>query len=292
MSFRSLLFVLGLLCLVTGLGLAVLWLDQGDPGATVADAEKKVLRPAILVTTRAIDAGALLLPSDMRWREVQEGVPGSGALLRGQVSEADFAGAVTRRGFAQDEPLRPDDLVKTGDRTFLAAILGPGKRAVAVPVEAQQSTSGLVLPGDRVDVILTHVLVEAAGSASSSVAETVLRDVRVIAVDQALSASPKPASADSGLLADSRLPRTVTLEVDERQAQTLVVALQLGKLQLSLRSLQSLPQTTSQREPLPTFATDISPALRQLALKTRVQQQQPSTSSIESSIRRPPTMSN
>jgi pilus assembly protein CpaB len=287
MSYRGLLFVLGLLCLVTGLGLSVLWFGQEDPSTTVADGDKKVLRPAILVTTRAIDAGALILPSDMRWKEVQEGTPGGGMLVRGQVSEADFAAAITRRGFAHDEPLVLEDLVKAGDRKFLAAILGPGKRAVAVPVEAQQSASGLVLPGDRVDVILTHVLVEAAGSTSSSVAETVLRDVRVIAVDQALAAAPKPTSAELGPLADSRMPRAVTLEVDERQAQTLVVALQLGKLQLSLRSLQRLPQTTTQREPLPTFAADISPALRQLALKTR--EQQPSVSSIESSVRRPPT---
>lgn len=291
MSFRSLLLVLGLLCLAAGGGLSVLWLGQEGAGTTVAEGEKKVLRPAILVTTRAINAGAPILSGDMRWKEVQEGAPGDGVLVRGQVSEADFVGAITRRSFVQDEPLLPDDLVKTVDRKFLAAILGPGKRAVAVPVEAQQSASGLVLPGDRVDVILMHVLVEVPGSATGSVAETIMRDVRVIAVDQTLSPAQKPASADTALLADSRMPRVVTLEVDERQAQTLVVGLQLGKLQLSLRSLQSLPQATSQSELLPTFAADISPALRELALKTR-QQQQPSASSIESSVRRPPTISN
>lgn len=289
MSFRSLLLILGLLCLVAGAGLSVLWLGQEGASTTVADGEKKELRTAILVTTRAIGAGAPILQSDMRWKEVQEVAPAGGVLIRGQISEADFVGAITRRSFVQDEPLLPDDLVKTVDRKFLAAVLGPGKRAVAVPVEAQQSASGLVLPGDRVDVILTHVLVEVPGSATGSVAETIMRDVRVIAVDQTLSAAYKPASAESGLLADSRMPRVVTLEVDERQAQTLVVGLQLGKLQLSLRSLQSLPQATSQLPP--TFAADISPALRELALKTR-QQQQPSASSIESSVRRPPIMSN
>lgn len=290
MSFRSLLLALGLLCLAAGAGLSLLWLGQEGAGTTVAEGEKTVLRPAILVTTRAIDAGAPILSGDMRWREVQDGAPVGGVLVRGEVSEADFVGAITRRSFVQDEPLLPDDLVKTVDRKFLAAILGPGKRAVAVPVEAQQSASGLVLPGDRVDVILTHVLVEVPGNATGSVAETIMRDVRVIAVDQTLSPAQKPASAESGLLADSRMPRVVTLEVDEHQAQTLVIGLQLGKLQLSLRSLQSLPQAMSQSELLPTFAADISPALRELALKTR--QQQPSGSSIESSVRRPPTISN
>ncbi len=290
MSFRSLLFILGLLCLVSGTGLSILWLGQEEPSTTVTDGEKKQLRTAILVATRAIDPGRPILQSDMRWKEVQDVAPAGGVLVRGQVSEAEFVGAITRRSFAQDEPLLPEDIVKTADRKFLAAILGPGKRAVAVPVEAQQSTSGLVLPGDRVDVILTHVLVEAPGSATGSVAETILRDVRVIAVDQTLSPTLKGASAESGLLADARMPRVVTLELDEGQAQTLVVGLQLGKLQLSLRSLQSLPQATSQHELPPTFAADISPALRDLALKTR--QQQPSASSIESSIRRPPTIAN
>lgn len=290
MSFRSLLFILGLLCLVAGTGLSILWLGREEASTIVADGEKKELRTAILVATHTIDAGTPILQSDMRWKEVQDVAPAGSVLVRGQVSESEFVGAITRRSFAQDEPLLPEDIVKTADRKFLAAILAPGKRAVAVPVEAQQSASGLVLPGDRVDVILTHVLVEVPGSATGSVAETILRDVRVIAVDQTLSPTLKPASAESGLLAEARMPRVVTLELDERQAQTLVVGLQLGKLQLSLRSLQSLPQATNQRELPPTFAADISPALRDLALKTR--RQQPSASSIESSIRRPPTIAN
>jgi pilus assembly protein CpaB len=290
MSFRSLLLILGLLCLTAGAALSVLWLGQNEAGTTVAEGEKVVVRPAILVTTRAIEAGSPVLQSDMRWKEVQDAETNSGTLVRGQISDAEFVGAITRRSFALGEPLSSDDLVKTGDRKFLAALLGPGKRAVAVPVESQQSTSGLVLPGDRVDVILTHILVEAAGSLSGSVAETILRDVRVIAVDQTLTPTQKPASADIGLLAEARVPRVVTLEVDERQAQTLVVGLQLGKLQLALRSLQSLPQAGSQHELPPTFASDISPALRDLAL--RVRQVQPSASSLESSVRRPPAVTN
>ena len=288
MSLRSLLLILGLLCLVAGAGLAVLWLGQDEP-VIVAEAEKEI-GTAILVTTRAMGAGTAILQSDMRWKDVQTVAATSGAIVRGQISETDFLGAVTRRSFAQDEALISDDLVKTTDRTFLAAVLEPGKRAVAVPVEAQQSDSGLVLPGDRVDVILTHILLETPGNLSGSVAETILRDVRVIAVDQSLSQVKKPSSADNPVLADSRMQRGLTLEVDDQQVQTLVVGLQLGKLQLSLRSLQSAPQTAAQRELRPTFPSDISPALRELALRSR--RMQPSASSVESSVRRPPIILN
>lgn len=287
MSLRSLLLILGLLCLVAGAGLSVLWLGQDEPKVSVAE-EKKDIGTAILVTTRAIGAGAAILQSDMGWKDVPS-VATSGALVRGQISETEFLGAVTRRSFAKDEALTSDDLVKTTDRTFLAALLGPGKRAVAVPVEAQQSASGLVLPGDRVDVILTHILLETPGNLSESVAETILRDVRVIAVDQSLSPA-KPSSAEGLVLADSRMQRGVTLEVDDQQVQTLVVGLQLGKLQLSLRALQSAPQTGAQRELRPTFPSDISPALRELALRSR--RMQPSASSVESSVRRPPIILN
>jgi pilus assembly protein CpaB len=289
MAFRSVLLILGLFCLCAGAGLSVLWLGQDDAGTAVVERQKAVLRPAILVTKRPLAVGRPLFEDDIGWKEVPDTAPYSGALVRGQVTEAEFVGAIPRRSFAEGEPLIGEDLVKESDRKFLAAMLGPGKRAVAVPVEAQQSTSGLVLPDDHVDVILTHVLTDTPGSVSGSVAETILHDVRVIAVDQTLTPSQKP--ADAGLLSEPKLPRVVTLEVDEAQAQTLVVGLQMGKLQLSLRSLQRLPaQANAQRDLPPTFASDISPALRQLASRTH--QVQPTASSIESSIRRPPVLSN
>jgi pilus assembly protein CpaB len=287
--------------------LSVLWLGQNDAGTTVAQVEKIEDRTAILVATRVIAAGSPVLRSDMQWKELQGPETNSGTLVRGQISEAEFVGAITRRSFAEGEPLTSDDLVKTGDRKFLAALLAPGKRAVAVPIESQQSASGLVLPGDRVDVILTHILLEAAGSLSGPVAETILRDVRVIAVDQTLTPAQKPTSADTALPVEARATRVVTLEVDEQQAQPLVVALQLGKLQLALRSLQSLPRAGRQPELPPTFASNISPALRELALKAiqvqptspQVQptppevqptpcQVQSTGSTLESLVRRPP----
>jgi len=286
---RNVLLILGLLCLGGAATLSFFWFTNLDVESTVAESEKPAPGPAVLVATRAIEAGSLLQQSDMVWRDVPDAGTASGTLVRGQISEAEFFGAVTRRSFAEGERLTSDDLVKTGDRKFLAAVLRPGKRAVAVPVEAQQSASGLVLPGDRVDVILAHVLAAEATASleGGSVAETILRDVGVIAVDQALPQAQKTGSVESALTGEPRLPRVVTLEVDERQAQTLVGGLQLGKLQLAVRSLENPQHASSQRALPPTFASDISPTLRELALRAR--QLQPAASSLEGSVRRPPT---
>jgi pilus assembly protein CpaB len=101
-------------------------------------------------------------------------------------------------------------------------------RAVSVPVSATSGIAGFVFPGDRVDVLVTHALPAGdAGGQPRKVAETVLRNVRVIAIDQHL-------DAKSGA---AELARTVTLEVTPKQSEVIALAGDLGQLSLSLRSL-------------------------------------------------------
>ena len=71
-----------------------------------------------------------------------------------------------------------------GDRGFLAAALGPGMRAVTVPVSAKTGVAGFVFPGDRVDLVLTQTVTGDDGQPLKA-AETVLRNLRVLATDQA-----------------------------------------------------------------------------------------------------------
>jgi pilus assembly protein CpaB len=208
--------------------------------------------------------------------------------VRGRVSEAEYYGAIARRDFDANEPLIAGDLVKAGDRQFLAAVLRPGTRAVSMAVDASQSASGLALPGDYVDVILTQSFNEAvADPGRRSVGETVLRNVRVIAVDQSLITASKSGATDRGVfVTESRIPKTVTLELDERQAELMLVASQLGRLNLSVRSLERPGPGdigklgTSVR----TWASDVSPALGQLARRQ-------TGSTVESAIRWAPVAS-
>ena len=161
-------------------------------------------------------AGTLLRRGDMAWEEVPQFVVGAD-IVRGSASETDFLGAATRRAFAAREPLTTAELAKPGDREFLVAALGASFRAVSINVDAVQSTAGLVLPGDRVDVILTQTFgAQIADVAHRTVGETVLRDLRVIAVDQTLGPSSKPIHVRN-TLGEVHMPKTVTLEVTERQ---------------------------------------------------------------------------
>jgi pilus assembly protein CpaB len=265
---RNILLAIGILALAAGIMLAVVWLRQPQTTGTQATAPVLPTREA-LVAARPIPAGTLLRLEDMAWGEVPAAEVLATNILRGTASETDFVGSVTRRAFREREPLAASALVKPGDRDFLVAALAPGSRAISIAVDAAQSESGLMLPGDRVDVVLTQTF-NTPGTADPrlrSVSETVLHDLRIIAVDQTLNPNAKPAEPRLGAgAADFRLPKTITLEVTEQQAEMLLVADQLGKVQLTLRGQQAAEADATATEPVPpTWAYDVSPALGNLA---------------------------
>jgi pilus assembly protein CpaB len=257
---RNILLGFGVLALLAAVLLSVLWFHQGDsPTGPVA---QKALSQAVLVSIRPIPAGTVLRPRDITWDEMPATEVVDADIVRSSAAETEFIGAVTRRAFAASEPLSATALVKPGDREFLVAALRPGYRAVSIGVDAAQSASGLVLPGDRVDVILTQSFsAQGVDAGHRSVGETVLRDLRVIAIDQTLSSPDKPVTLDPAL-GEPRMPKTVTLEVTEHQAAMLLVAEQLGKVQLALRGElgQDAAPPAAHEEGPPIWASDVSQA--------------------------------
>ena len=133
------------------------------------------------------------------------------------------------------EPISEGKLVLAGTRGFMAAVLQPGARAVSVPVTATTAVSGFIYAGDRVDVLLTHVINAKDGQHNAT--ETVLRNARVIAMDQKLDFSPgdKPDVA-----------KTATLELTPKQSEIVTLAVKMGDLSLVLRSLQGEDTGTDQ----------------------------------------------
>ena len=294
MFLRNVLLALGGVLVLVGAGLFIAWFSQMR-SRPVAVVERSVeSRPAVLVAARTIALGTLLRKEDIAWKDVMPGEVRPGYLMRGQVSEAEFLGAISRRNFAQDEPLIASEFVKPGDRQFLAAVLKPGSRAISIFVDAAQSAAGMALPGDRVDVILTQSFGEqATDPGRKTVSETMLRDVRVIAIDQSLTPSTNVAAAIS---TEARIPKTVTLELLERQAEALMVAAQLGKFQLAVLPLERLAveHPEEQTEAGPVWASDVSPALREVgppALRKCNPDESLSGSSLECLVRRPPNSS-
>jgi pilus assembly protein CpaB len=149
-------------------------------------------------------------------------------------------GAVVRKRIATGEPITDGAVVKPGERGFLAAVLEPGMRAVSVPLTPTSSNSGLIFPGDRVDLILTQSLVESKSEGSvRRVSETVLSDIRIIAMGAETGDDPQEGDANEKA-------KTATLEVTPAQAEKVALLTELGKLSLSLRSLAA-PSPRSRR---------------------------------------------
>jgi pilus assembly protein CpaB len=155
--------------------------------------------------------------------------------------------------------LSREDVLRPRDRGFLAAVLKPGMRAIAIGVDARTGAAGLIFPGDLVDVILTQNF--AAGDATTArrvTAETVLTGVRVIAVDQMITqGAPIPSGRAA---ATEGVARTVTMEVSPEQSERVAVAERLGTLILALRPIDS-PDEQTARPTATTFGGDVSPAL-------------------------------
>lgn len=286
MLVRNILLALGGLSLVTGLLLTVVWFRQID---MAPPSPAPVARSAIMVASHPIHAGTLLRSDDITWREIAASDIQTGFVVRRQGTATEFVGAIARRDFAAEEPFVLTELVRPTERQFLAATLKPGTRAVSIAVDAPQSAAGLILPGDQVDVILAQSFAEGTvDPGRRSVAETVLRDVRVIATDQSLSAQAREPPARSLAPGEARTPRTVTFEVTEKQAERLIVASQLGRLQLAVRPLQIAPGAVLPRQADATWADEVSPALSAMSRA----RPPAATAGVESTVRLPPRQGN
>ena len=262
---RNVLLAVGVIALLAGLMFLILGFDHSS-GAKVEKAETGEAKPAILVAAHPIIAGSLLRPEDMAWKELPLAEIIESNLVRGPVSETDFIGAVTRRDFGDREALNSNDIVKTKDRGFLSAVLSPGYRAVSLAVDEAQGVSGLIMPGDRVDIILTQNLNAQEGNAAhKSVGETILHNRRVLAVDKLLPVLSKLPAPDQHIdLQGPPSQRTVTLELTEREAEEILVGTQIGKVALSVRALEGsgADSIAPEKESAPVWASDVSPALR------------------------------
>ena len=210
----------------------------------------------VLTAAKDVPAGKMLKPSDIVSREVLITAIPPDATMDNEEERRGLSGAMLRRGLTHGDPIRTSDALRPGDHGFLAAVLKGDMRAVTVGVDAITSTAGLIWPGDRVDLILTQTLGETNTPAGRRiVAETVVGDIRVIAIDQTM----VEGAANGGPTPDAR---TVTLEVSKAQAQAVQVAIRLGRLSLSVRPADAPADTAADAAaPITTFAADVSPAL-------------------------------
>lgn len=233
MSMRTILLVL--VAVVTAAVTALYarnWIQTERAALLASMPEEKPMASAqyILVTKKGLSAGSFVKANHLKWQAwPEDGVIDSYA-VKGERRIEEFVGAVARETLTAGEPLTNARVVHPGDRGFLAAVLEPGKRAVSVPVNATSGISGFVFPGDWVDLILTGQYGVSNGEGkkqSRRFSETLLSDIRVLAIDQTVG------NAEGTV----RVAKTATLEVTPKQVETIAIALDMGSISLSLHSL-------------------------------------------------------
>jgi len=248
MRSRGIIFAVMALLFAAGvmlLGRAWLSAQAPGPAGTAAPPPSAM---AILVARDQMTLGQILKPADLVWQNWPEGDVNKAYIPQGTRAPTDFAGWVVRSPLGRGEPITEDKIVAPGDRGFFAAVLRTGMRAVSIAVDSTSGIAGFVFPGDQVDILLTHSLpTEAKGPHQAT--ETILQDVRVIAVDQKVSNKP----------AEPMVVHNVTVEVTPKQSEIIAVATSMGKLSLSLRSIARHPVPAQGEEPPPVLAEDDPP---------------------------------
>ena len=147
-------------------------------------------------------------------------------------AKADYVGSVVREQIFAGEPIIMRKIVRAGDSGYMAAYLEPGMRAMAIRVTVETAAGGFILPGDRVDVVLTREttlanLGASEGDRSKFTSSTVMQNIKVLAIDQ---------STRAGDDEQTVIGATATLEVGPRDAEALALAKSEGELSLILRS--------------------------------------------------------
>jgi pilus assembly protein CpaB len=254
-----------LVAAVSAIGLAVVMQRafSGKPAAPVAAAAPVAGKPMtqVLVAKHDLAIGARLTGDDVTWQPwpteavnaafitngaampKAQGAKGAAATVAatatdmiGGVDPAKAVeGAIVRDPILTGEPITPRKIVRGGDGGYLSVVLMPGKRAMAVPITSETAVGGFILPGDRVDVLQTHEALRDSNENSSGgkqlIAETILQNVRVLALDQSTAAEKD---------AKSIVAATATIEVSPIDAEALTKAKAMGPVTLSLRAYTDL----------------------------------------------------
>ena len=206
--------------------------SEKPPEVKMAPAAPQMAMVDVLVAKSDINMGQTVSPGDVRWQEWPAAAASGNFIRRSDRPTAieNLAGTVARAPFVNGEPIREAKLVNAKGSGFMAAILPTGMRAIATQISPETGAGGFILPNDHVDVILTRRDrdAEKTAGASTHTSETILTNVRVLAIDQNVQ------EKDGQKVV---VGKTATLELTPRQTEVLAVSQQLGTLSLALRSI-------------------------------------------------------
>src|SRR4051812_19763576 len=209
MDRKKLFLLIGALVVAIGTALAARSMFAGAAAPTAEAANLPAPQPEgpkVLVAKRALPVGTIITADAIGYQLWPKEMVQDAYFLDGEADMNKLLGTVVRNPITAGEPVTQGSLVAPGDRGFLAAALGPGMRAITVPVSARTGVGGFVFPGDHVDLMLTQSVGQGQNGDSLKTTETILRNLRVLATDQS---TEKTTSEDGKTVV--REFRTVTL---------------------------------------------------------------------------------
>lgn len=224
---RSRIIVLGVAAVAAG-GVALLArsLMGGGTPQTVAAPAPRIITSEVLVAASQLTPGTALTPASVRWQDWPKSAVDSSFITHDGSPDLTkvVQHAVVRSPMVAGEPLTLTKMVHADAAGFMAARLMTGMRAVSISISVDTGAGGFILPDDRVDVLST----QQAGDRKFQT-RTILKDVRVLAVDQTYDGTTGSAKTVVG--------RTATLELTPAQAELIERAKAGGTLSLALRAL-------------------------------------------------------
>ena len=232
MDKKKLILLVGALVIAIGTALAARSMFAGAAAPEAEAVEVEPQGPKVLVAKRSLPVGTIITADAVAYQLWPQELVQDAYFIDGEADMELLLGTVVRHDISAGEPVTQGSLVSPGDRGFLAAALGPGMRAVTVPVSDRTGVAGFVFPGDRVDMVLTQTVDGTDGGDELRTSETILTNLRVLATDQ----STETTTNEDGRTVVQAF-RTVTLEVTPRIAEKIAVAQTIGTISLSLRSI-------------------------------------------------------
>ncbi len=188
--------------------------------------------------------GQTVSPGDVQWQDWPASAATGNFIRKSDRPDAieKLSGSIARAPFVNGEPIREAKLVNAKGSGFMAAILPSGMRAISTQISPETGAGGFILPNDHVDVILTRrdrTPTRTAGGGDTHSSETILTNVRVLAIDQ----NVQEKNGQKVVVG-----KTATLELTPSQTETLALSQQLGTLSLALRSITDATQDAPQAE--------------------------------------------
>ncbi|MCO5072040.1 MAG: Flp pilus assembly protein CpaB [Rhizobiaceae bacterium] len=213
-----------------GAGYVAKFMSAEKPKVTIAAPPPEIATSEVLVLNADVPMGASLTDK-ISWQNWPKDAVNDAFITRGAEPEAleEFGSSLARVPLYAGEPVRKSKLVG-GGASFLSSVLPAGYRAVATSISADTSAGGFILPNDFVDVIMVRRAESASSATGGFSTETILKNIRVLAIDQTIQEDEEGKQV--------RVGQTATLELTPQQAEIITVAQQMAdRLTLTLRAV-------------------------------------------------------